>query len=122
MHAVTICARNYLSRARVLAKTYLRHNPDDRFTIFLVDAEPGEVAPGSGYEISGPHRLNMDPHDFQRMAIIYDITELCTSLKPWVLESLLARARSRSCTSIPTSPCTPRSRRSTSSRANTESC
>jgi glycosyltransferase involved in cell wall biosynthesis/SAM-dependent methyltransferase len=88
MHAVTICARNYLPRARVLAQSYLKHNPEDRFTIFLVDAEPGEIA-SDGYEISGPHRLNVDPQDFQRMAIIYDVTELSTSLKPWVLESLL---------------------------------
>ena len=89
MHAVTICARNYLSRARVLARSYTAHNPDDGFTIFLVDAQPDEIQPEAGYHIACPQMLKIDPDEFQRMAMIYDITELSTALKPWVLEALL---------------------------------
>ena len=89
MHAVTICARNYLSRARVLARSYRQHNPDSCFTIFLVDAEPGEQPAGVGYSIACPDSLKIDPEEFQRMAMIYDVTELSTAIKPWVLESLL---------------------------------
>ncbi len=89
MHAVTICARNYLPRARILARSYREHNPSDPFTIFLVDAEPDEVAETAEYRIAGPSTLKIDPSEFQRMAMIYDITEFSTALKPWVLESLL---------------------------------
>ena len=89
MHTVTICARNYLPRARVLARSYREHNPSDRFTIFLVDAEPDEVAETDEYRIVGPSTLKLDPSEFQRMAMIYDVTEFCTALKPWALESLL---------------------------------
>ena len=39
MHTITIAARNYLQRARVLARTHLEHNPDDAFTILEVELQ-----------------------------------------------------------------------------------
>ena len=88
-HACTIVARNYLAFARVLANSFLEHHPDSRFTVLLLDddgsidieAEPFEVIHGD--EI-------MDVEDFRSMAAIYDVMELATAVKPWLLERLLA--------------------------------
>lgn len=91
MHAVTIAARNYLPFARVLARSFKKHNPDGSFVVLVVDAAPGEIPDESDFEVAGPHDLSLDPEEFRRMAFMYNITELSTSLKPWVLEMLLDR-------------------------------
>lgn len=91
MHVVTIAARNYLPYATLLARSFKRHNPDDTFVVLLIDAEPGEVASGPDFEVATPVDLPIDPVEFRRLALLYDITELATSLKPWALEMLLMR-------------------------------
>lgn len=91
MHAITIAARNYLPFARILARSFKEHNPDDSFVVLVVDAAPGELADEPDFEIAGPQDLSLDPEEFRRMAFIYNITELSTSLKPWALEMLLDR-------------------------------
>ena len=91
MHAITIAARNYLAMARTVAESFAAANPDDRFTILLVDAEPGEVAGTEAYDIATPADLSIPADEFGRMAFLYDVTELSTALKPWGLEMLLDR-------------------------------
>jgi glycosyltransferase involved in cell wall biosynthesis/SAM-dependent methyltransferase len=89
LHAVTIAARNYLAMARVLARSFAEANPGNQFTILVVDAAPGEVKPGECYHIATPADLPLERAEFLRMAMIYDVTELSTSLKPWALQMLL---------------------------------
>ena len=91
MHVVTVVARNFLPRAAVLARTYREHNPGDRFWVLVVDAEPDEVAGTADYAVLTPADLDLAADEFQRMALIYDVTELSTALKPWALDLLLAR-------------------------------
>ncbi|MEO6502048.1 MAG: glycosyltransferase family 4 protein [Jatrophihabitantaceae bacterium] len=91
VHAVTIAARNYLALARTLARSFLAANPDSRFSVLVVDALPGEVPSTDGFEVLTPHELCLDPAEFTRMALLYDVTELSTALKPWALELLLDR-------------------------------
>lgn len=91
MHAVTIAARNYLAMARTLARSFLTCNPDSRFSVLVVDALPGEIPGSNGFEVLTPHELCLDPDEFNRMALLYDVTELSTALKPWALELLLDR-------------------------------
>lgn len=91
MHAVTIAARNYLAMARTLARSFLTCNPDSRFSVLVVDALPGEIPDGDGFDVVTPHELCLDPDEFSRMALLYDVTELSTALKPWALELLLDR-------------------------------
>ena len=43
MAACTIVARNYLSQARILAQSYLEHEPNGRFYILVVDGLPEGV-------------------------------------------------------------------------------
>jgi glycosyltransferase involved in cell wall biosynthesis len=91
VHAVTIAARNYLALARTLARSFLACNPDSRFSVLVVDALPGEIPSTDGFEVLTPHELCLDPAEFSRMALLYDVTELSTALKPWALELLLDR-------------------------------
>ncbi len=91
MHVVTIIATNFLARAAVLARTHIEHNPDDRVAVLVVDAEPGELPDTDTYHVITPADLSLAPIEFERMALIYDVTELCTALKPWALELLLDR-------------------------------
>lgn len=91
MHAITIAARNYLAMARTVAESFAAANPDDQFTILLVDAEPGEIQGTDAYDIATPADLPIPADEFGRMAFLYDVTELSTALKPWGLEMLLDR-------------------------------
>lgn len=90
LRAITIAARNYLSRAIVLAKSYNKANPTlPPITILLVDAKPGEVADKKEYKIVTPRDLPIEESEFLRMAMIYNVTELCTAVKAWALEMLI---------------------------------
>lgn len=91
MHVVTIAARNYLPFARLLAESFKEHNPDGTVVVLLVDAEPGEIDPDGDFEIATPEDLPLDREEFRRLALMYDVTELSTALKPWALEMLLNR-------------------------------
>jgi len=91
VHAVTIAARNYLAMARTLARSFSACNPHSRFSVLVVDALPGEIPGGDGFEVVTPDELGLDPAEFRRMALLYDVTELSTALKPWALELLLDR-------------------------------
>lgn len=91
MHAVTIAARNYLAMARTLASSFLSCNPGSEFTILVVDALAGEIPQIGEYHIATPHELALPAEEFARMALLYDVTELSTALKPWALELLLDR-------------------------------
>ncbi len=90
MHAVTIVAKNYLSRAKGLAESYKKHNPlAPPLSILVVDANPGEIQSGNSYSIFTADDLPMTSKEFHQMAMIYNVTELCTAVKAWTLEMLI---------------------------------
>jgi len=81
---------NYLPLARVLARSYLDHHPDNRFVVVVIDEFHrtfGEV--DSKVDVRGVDWLLGEIPEFALMAAIYDVTEFATSLKPFVLRSLL---------------------------------
>ncbi|MGB7050329.1 MAG: hypothetical protein WBG41_02030, partial [Acidimicrobiales bacterium] len=83
-------ARNYLPHARVLAKSFRSNHPDGRMIVLVIDDLQHEVDPAvEPFEIYRLDDLGMDLSEFHRMAMIYDITEFATSLKPWLLEAIL---------------------------------
>ena len=89
-HACTIVARNYLAFARVLAHSFLEHHPGGRFTVLLLDDEDDVVdAEDEPFEIVHGSDI-MAVEEFLSMAAIYDVMELATAVKPWLLEHLLA--------------------------------
>jgi len=89
MQACTIIARNYLARARVLAASFEEHHPDGRFTVLVVDGLEGLADPSrEPFEILSPADIGLD---IGQMATRYDVLELSTAVKPWLLRKLLER-------------------------------
>ncbi len=87
MHIATVCARNYLPRARVLAESFLEQVPEGRVTALVVDARPGDP-PEPLFEVLLLEEI-LDPLEFGRMATAYDIVEFSTAVKPSLLQHLL---------------------------------
>ena len=94
MHVTTIVARNYLARARVLATTFLRHHPLGHVVVLVIDAEDDESF-AEPFDVVTPRDLPIDAGEFHRMAAIYDVLELATALKPFLLRHLLFDRRHR---------------------------
>jgi glycosyltransferase involved in cell wall biosynthesis len=89
VNGCTIIARNYTAQARVLAESFVAHNPGSGFSTLIIDG-PGPH-PTEPYEILLPEDLDLDQAEFQRMAAIYGVMELATAVKPWLLRHLLER-------------------------------
>jgi hypothetical protein len=87
--ACTIATRNYLSYARVVAESYLRHHPGSGFYTLVVDGLPAGTEAGSGIEVVQPAELGL-PY-FRELTFKYDATELSTAVKPTFLSHLLER-------------------------------
>ncbi len=88
MNICTIVAKNYLAHARVLAESFREHHPDGRCFVLVVDATEGYIDPEKEtFELVTPEALDID--DYGHMAGIYDVVELSTAVKPWLLSHLL---------------------------------
>lgn len=91
MNACTIIARNYLPHARVLAGSFLEHHPGATFTVLVVD-DPGEGGGGpqtERFRVLSPYEIGIERAEMHRMALIYDVKELATAVKPFLLRQLL---------------------------------
>jgi glycosyltransferase involved in cell wall biosynthesis/SAM-dependent methyltransferase len=85
----TIIAKNYLGHARVLARSLAEHEPDVGFKVLIIDDLEGYVDPDAEpFEVVTPDQLAID--GFARMAVIYNVLELSTAVKPWLLRWMLA--------------------------------
>src|SRR4029078_8441027 len=90
VRACTIVARNYCPAAPLIARSFLSYHPGGSFSILLLDAtERHESA--DGYEVLRPYDIGIDRREVHRVAMIYDVKELATALKPSLLQSLVAR-------------------------------
>ncbi len=91
MDACTIIARNYLAHARVLAHSFAAHHPGGTFNVLLLDDLDREIEEArEPFRILTPFEIGLDTDEFHRMAMIYDVVELATAVKPWFLRTLLA--------------------------------
>jgi glycosyltransferase involved in cell wall biosynthesis len=90
VNACTIVARNYFPAARLLARTFLEHHPQSTFSILVLDADAREHS-DDGFQILSPYDIGIDRREVHRMAMIYDVKELATAVKPWLLRTLAAR-------------------------------
>jgi glycosyltransferase involved in cell wall biosynthesis/SAM-dependent methyltransferase len=88
VNACTIIAPNYLPYARVLARSFLAHHPQGRFVTLVLDPD-GLAATDEPFEIRGPYDIGIERREVHRMAMIYDVKELATAVKPWLLKHLL---------------------------------
>jgi glycosyltransferase involved in cell wall biosynthesis len=89
-HACTIIARNYLPAARVLATSFAKHHPDGSFTTLVIDDRDHEVdAASEPFDVLRLDEIGLAPGEVEKMAAIYDVMELSTAVKPWLLQTLL---------------------------------
>jgi glycosyltransferase involved in cell wall biosynthesis len=86
----TIIARNYLAQARVLARSFKQVHPDGNCTVLVIDDPAGYIDPAQEeFELLTIDQIGLP--DAERMAAFYDVMELSTAVKPWLLRTLLAR-------------------------------
>jgi len=89
VNACTIIAKNYLAQARVLARSFAEHNPGGRFWTLVIDESDGYIDPAAEpFEVLTPSDIGCAP--FADMAIRYNVLELSTAVKPWLLRHLMA--------------------------------
>jgi glycosyltransferase involved in cell wall biosynthesis/SAM-dependent methyltransferase len=94
VNACTIIARNYLAYARALADSFLSQHPESQFTVLLLDDLRHEVdAAGEPFDVVRFDEIGISEQEQRRMAMIYDVLELSTAVKPWFLRTLLERGR-----------------------------
>ena len=90
MNICTIIARNYLAQARVLADSFKRVHPDGTCTVLVIDDPSDYIDPAEEqFELLTIEEIGLP--DVDRMAAFYDVMELSTAVKPWLLRTLLAR-------------------------------
>jgi glycosyltransferase involved in cell wall biosynthesis/SAM-dependent methyltransferase len=87
----TVIAKNYVAHARVLARSYAEHHPGHRLQVLVIDDFDGYIEPADEpFDVVTPGELEIA--GFERMAVLYDVLELSTAVKPWLLRWLLARS------------------------------
>ena len=92
----TIVARNYLAHTRVLAESFRSLHPDGRMVALVFDDLRRDVDPDAEpFEVYRFDDLRVDLSEFHRTAVIYDVMEFATLLKPWLLEAVLDSGASR---------------------------
>src|ERR1700704_2139170 len=92
MQVCTIVARNYLAPARVLAQSLVASNPDARLAVVVIDAiDDKEDFAQEPFEFISPLDIGIGADEYLRMATMYEVMELATAIKPWLLRTLLDR-------------------------------
>jgi glycosyltransferase involved in cell wall biosynthesis len=86
----TIVARNYLAGARVLARS-LDARLGRRLDVLVIDAvdEERDALRHEPFRVLLPSDIGLDRTEFHTMATIYDVTELATAVKPFLLRTLV---------------------------------
>jgi glycosyltransferase involved in cell wall biosynthesis/SAM-dependent methyltransferase len=88
MDFCTIVARNYVAFARVLARSIAEQRPGARCFVLTVDDPAGYVDGGNEpFELVTTGEIGLDR--FDRMAAMYDVLELSTAVKPWLMRHLM---------------------------------
>ena len=88
--ACTIIAKNYLGFARTLAQSFLSFHPDNKFYVLIVDEFEGYLNPAEDcFETVSLNDLEIP--NLPSFCFKYDIKELCTAVKPYLLDYLIRK-------------------------------
>jgi len=79
----TICAKNYIGLAQVLGDSLKTNNPEIDFYIFVADEFENESLQIEPNILIARHNLNISEDQWINMSFKYEITEFCTSIKPF---------------------------------------
>jgi glycosyltransferase involved in cell wall biosynthesis len=85
----TIVARNYLPRARVLAKSLRVHHPECTLRVLVIDGVPNEPTGDEPFSTLSLGDIGLGDELGRQMAAIYSVLEFSTAVKAWLLTSLL---------------------------------
>ncbi len=93
MIGATICARNYLAQARIVAESFLAAHPGATFVTLVIDGSEAdrEHYPSALGRMYLPNDLGLQDREWQQMAAMYSVMEFATALKPALLQTLLER-------------------------------
>jgi glycosyltransferase involved in cell wall biosynthesis/SAM-dependent methyltransferase len=88
--ACTIAAKNYLSHVRILTDSFLKYHPTSTVFVLLVDEIDGYFDPDvERFRLIRFEELGIErPHAFR---FKYNVLELCTAVKPFLLEHLFKK-------------------------------
>jgi hypothetical protein len=86
--ACTIVSPNYLAFARTLAASYLAHHPGHRFFVLIV-ADLHDPAPFAAEPFTAVLLPHLGVPNLRSVAMMYDILELNTNVKPTFMKHLL---------------------------------
>lgn len=88
----TICSNNYLAQAKALGDSLRSQHPDFQFSIVLVD----HLSELIDYRFFDPYEIipirDIGIGAFEEMFLKYDITELNTAVKPFIIDFLFNRS------------------------------
>lgn len=89
--AFTIVAKNYIGLGQILGKSLRVHNPEVDFRIYVADEFPA-VPDNLPKEVVLAKDVIADitPQQWFDMAFKYDLTEFCTSIKPFCFEHVFS--------------------------------
>ena len=85
----TIIALNYLPQAMALLDSSRNIHPDSEFYVLITDAKTDTEVQLEGATVLLPEDLKLSPEWLADMRSYYDPVELATSLKPFLLKTLL---------------------------------
>lgn len=90
----TIVASNYLARAIVLHDSLKVQHPESDFWLLLIDDVPLATLSRQAVERRGIHMLRVNEiglpsQEVANFRMAYDITEISTAYKPWVMETVV---------------------------------
>jgi hypothetical protein len=88
-HLCTIIALNYLPQAIVLIESCREVHPEMEFFVLITDATQREYPSLSGAHVLLPEDLDIPEKWLLEMRSYYDTVEFATSLKPFLLATLL---------------------------------
>lgn len=89
--AFTIVAKNYIGLGQILGKSLRKHNPEVDFRIYVsdeFDAIPDNLP--KEVIIAKDVITDITPEQWRDMSFKYDLTEFCTSIKPFCFEHVFA--------------------------------
>jgi hypothetical protein len=85
----TIIAKNYIAFARTLCASFLKHHPDGTCHVLIIDEPDGYIdASQENFELVRIETLKIPR--LQEFCYKYNITELATAFKPYLLDYLFA--------------------------------
>ena len=88
MAGCTIVLRKQLASARVLAYSFRRYHPENRFFILILDGPVAEAPSAEGIELLGLADIDLEPGGAQRLPMLHAAPEFADVVRPPLLRTL----------------------------------